>query len=146
MKLLVFPSTVAALIIGIWLVLAFLESCLPGSSDATYGCKGTLQLTAVYACICALLTFIAAGITRVALHRFLGFDMVRQEVAAAILTSVVLVLAFYGINYFELYIGGISGLFFGWLVAGFVVSAVCLTVAGLYGRRKRAGALPPDRT
>lgn len=128
MSMLIFPAIVGVLIIGSWVSIALVDMCLLGNTDAKFDCWSGLEIVAVYACICAVLTALAAGFARVLLHRFLSFESILPDCISAILSSVVLVSVFYGITIWEINIGGIAGMFFGWMISSFLICGISLIV------------------
>ncbi|MCG8543852.1 MAG: hypothetical protein MJE12_06545 [Alphaproteobacteria bacterium] len=143
MALLIFPAAVGFLTIAIWVAVALVDTCLLGHTDAKFSCWSGLEIVALFACICAALTALAAGLVRVLLHRFLSFKSILPDIVSAVLSTVVLVAVFYGIVLWEIDIGGIAGMFFGWLVSSFVVCGITLIVVSrIYGVRKAHSGQP----
>ena len=144
MTLLIFPAAVGLLTIGSWLAIAFVDACLLGHTDAKFNCWSGLEIVTLFACICAGLTALAAGLVRILLHRFVAFESIKPDVVAAVLSSVALVAAFYAMVLWEIDIGGIAGMFFGWLISSFVICGVMLLVVRwLYGTRTVHAHEPP---
>ena len=124
----VFPVAVGAFVLGCWLALTLIEDCLMAIGDPKFDCWTSLQLTAVFASISAILAMIAAGLARLALHRFLPSGSTGAEVITAALSSIVLVFLFYSVINWDVDVGGMAGLFFGWLFSSFTVCGLFLIV------------------
>lgn len=144
MALLIFPAAVGFLTMAIWVVVALVDTCLLGHTDAKFSCWSGLEIVALFACICAALTALAAGLVRVLLHRFLSFKSILPDIVSAVLSTVVLVAVFYGIVLWEIDIGGIAGMFFGWLVSSFFICGITLFIVGrVYGAHRANTSHPP---
>ena len=140
MKLLIFPAAVALLVIGSWLAFVLIDACLLGHTDAKFGCLSSVTIATVFACISAAIVAVAAVLARIAVHRFLPFGSAWQEIVAALLSSVVLVLAFYAMVTWRIGIGGMAGIFFGWLMSSFAIcTATLLIVNRLFNAARRNG-------
>ena len=122
----VFPVAVGAFVLGGWLALALIEDCLMATGDPKFDCWTSLQLTAVFAAIGAVLAMIAAVLVLAVLHRFLPSGSIGAQVISAALSSIVLVLLFYSVINWDVDVGGMAGLFFGWLFSSFVVCGLSL--------------------
>lgn len=135
MKLLVFPVATGLSVLVCWIAVAAIEQCLLPNTDPKFDCWSSVQIVAAFGSIAAGLTTIAAGAARVSLHRFLAFESILRECVAAALTSVVLVLLFAGIIYWEVRFGGLAGNFIGWIVLSVVASGASLTIVKWYLKR-----------
>lgn len=128
MKLLIFPTIVGISVLVCSLTVALVEDCMLQNTDPKFDCWISVQITAVFAGIGAALAAITAGLARGLLLRFMPIRSVWREGIAAAPASIVLVLFFDGIVRWEIGIGGIAGMFFGWLFSSFVICGACLVV------------------
>jgi hypothetical protein len=126
MKWAIFPTAVGVLVLGGWLAVTLIEDCLLTIGDPKFDCWTSLQLVTVFASISAVLAMIAAGLARAALHRFLPIRLIAAELISAALSSVALVLMFYGFIHWQVLMGGAAGIFFGWLFSTFVLCGTSL--------------------
>ena len=128
MKPVLFPATVAALMLGIWVVGAFVDLCLLQNNDPKFRCWAGLQVIMIFSCIGAVLTGLMAGLARAALNPFLAFRSAFPESLSAIVAAFVLTLVFYATLLWEPDIGGMGGIFFGWLFASFFICGAALVI------------------
>ena len=128
MKPVLFPATVAALMLGIWVVGAFVDLCLLQNNDPKFRCWAGLQVIMIFSCIGAVLTGLMAGLARAALNPFLAFRSAFPESLAAVVAAFVLALVFHATLLWEPDIGGMGGIFFGWLFASFFICGAALVI------------------
>ena len=127
MQLVLFPAMVGASVLAGSLILAALEACV-FDAGGKLGCRSSLDLAVAMASVGAVLAAIMAGQARALLARLLSFETRLPDLFAAALTGLLLVLLSHGLIYWDVEIGGMAGVFFGWLLSSFLVSAVALLV------------------
>ena len=135
MKQVIFPATVGVLVLASWVAVALIDQCMLQNADPKFGCWDGVRITAVFAAIGAVQTALLAGLVRACLRSFLSFESVGPECIAAVLSGIVLVLLFDGIIRWELDIGGMAGMFVGWLLASVLICGTALVVVQRFIKR-----------
>ncbi len=128
MKPVVFPLATGVLVLVTWLAVTAVEQCLLTSTDPKFDCRSSLMFVFAFGSIAAVLSGIAAALARALLHRYLRFASVVPELLAAGLTSLVLVLMFAAVIYWEVSSGNIAGNFMTWLGMSLVGSGISLVI------------------
>ena len=142
MKIMIFPTAVGGLVLVAWVAVAVIQDCLLGQGDGKFDCLSATQVVALLGAISAGLAALVAGLVRAALRRFLPVGSLGAEVAAAAFASVALVLIFTGAIQWQIKMGGMAGIFFGWIFACAVLSGASLVAVKHLTQRPREGERP----
>lgn len=128
MKPLVFPATVGGLVLAGWVASAVVEQVVFGPVEPKFAGWPGIEIIAALATVVAALAATAAGLARTLMHPLLASSSVGSELIAAALSAVALVLLFVAVTVLEIDVGGMAGLFFGWLLSSLVICGVSLVV------------------
>ncbi|MEM7222211.1 MAG: hypothetical protein AAF495_04490 [Pseudomonadota bacterium] len=126
MKLMIFPTAMGLLVMAEWVAVAVIEDCLLGRGDGKFDCWSATQVVVLLGAISAALAAVTAGLVRAFLRGFLPVGSLAAEFIAAGLASLALVLIFTGAIHWQLNMGGMAGIFFGWIFACAVLSGAAL--------------------
>lgn len=126
MNRLFFPMLVGVLVLGWWLAITLIEDCVRLADDPKFDCGSAMSFVAVFASFGAVLSMMAAGLARALVHPYLPIRSIGAESVAAVLSSIALVLLFYGAVQWRVDMGGMAGILVGWLLSGFVLSGLSL--------------------
>lgn len=124
----IFPTAVAILLFGSWVVLASFEPCTSQNSQPKFDCWTSIQFAGIFACIGSVLTGLIALLARVVLHPLLPFKSRKPEMVSALLASTVLIIVFYSVLLWEFDFGHIGIRAFVWLGVSLIVCGSSLMI------------------
>ena len=122
----VFPLAVVFAVFGGWVMLMAFETCILQEPDPKFDCLSSIQFSAIFACIGAILTGLMALLARVLLHPFLPFTSLKLEGVSAVLAAAILMLVSYSVLRWDINVGHIGIQLFGWLGISFAMSSASL--------------------
>ena len=132
-----FPLTVAFAMFGGWVLFMSFETCILQRVDPKFDCWSSIQFFGIFSLIGATLTGLMALLARVLLYPFLPFYTSKPEWSSALLASALLMLVTYSVFLWDLKLGNIGILLFGWLGLSFVVCGISLILVKYLSRDHR---------
>ncbi len=131
------PFSVVGMVFGTWIILAFIESCLPQWAHAKVYCEHHVVFYAVIAGGVVMLAGVMAWVTRVIYHPITPFPTRTSELPSGLLTGFVIGVGSYALFRWKWYFPNIAGPFSDWLGVGLLVFGIVMVILNYVSRGRR---------